>query len=180
MCQSQFLINLLASRPETSLKRDCSKIFSCEFCLSFQKVLFSEHLWLTLLADSSVPTKVLFIEHSFFFFCLFFFLFLFGNCNYGNLLRKGIKIKIFLLFTIIYPKINIKVVRTILPWQQFADAPQKKHRFPSAKASAIAKCRGEFQRVQCPLVLCAMIICLYQTLIKEIYNIYFCDHGIDS
>ena len=31
--------------------------------------------------------------------------------------RKGIKMKIILYFTIIYPKINRKVVNTILPWQ---------------------------------------------------------------
>ena len=41
----------------------------------FSKSLFTEHLQLILLADSSVPTKVLFIEHSFFLLPLFFFFF---------------------------------------------------------------------------------------------------------
>ena len=39
-----FLIRLQVSRPETSLKRDCSKVFFCEFCPIFQKTLFTEHL----------------------------------------------------------------------------------------------------------------------------------------
>ena len=38
----------------------------------------------------------------------------------------------------------MKVVRAMLPWQYFANTPQKKHRFTLAKASGIAKCRGEF------------------------------------
>ena len=38
-----------------------------------------------------------------------------------NLFRKGIKMKTFLLFTIIYPKINMNDVKTILPQQHFGD-----------------------------------------------------------
>ena len=40
------------------------------------------------------------------------------NYNYWNSLSKCIKMKIFLLFTIIYSKINMNVVKTILPWQK--------------------------------------------------------------
>ena len=43
--------------------------------------------------------------------------FIIDNCNYGSLLRKCLKMNTFLLFTIVYSKININVVRTILPWQ---------------------------------------------------------------
>ena len=39
------------------------------------------------------------------------------NYNYWNSLSKCIKMKIFLLFRIIYSKINMNVVKAILPWQ---------------------------------------------------------------
>ena len=65
-------------------------------------------------AYSSVPTKVLSIDHTFFdFFSIFSFIV--NNCNCRIVFRKGFKINIFLLFTIIYSKININVVKTILP-----------------------------------------------------------------
>ena len=59
-------------------------------------------------ADSFFPTKVLSI-HQFFCFFLRFFSFIIDNCNCESLFRKGIRMKIFLLFTIIYPKINMNV-----------------------------------------------------------------------
>ena len=65
-------------------------------------------------ADSSIPNKVLSIGHSFF---IFSFCFVIDNHNYGSLFRKVIEMKIFFLFTIIYPKINMNVVRTVLPQQ---------------------------------------------------------------
>ena len=72
---------------------------------------------MTVLAYSSVPTKVLFIEHPFSFFPSFCH-FITDNCNYGSLFREDIKMKIFLsLLTKIYPKINMNVVKTILPRQ---------------------------------------------------------------
>ena len=37
--------------------------------------------------------------------------------NYWNSLSKCIKMKIFLLFAIIYSKINMNVLKTISPWQ---------------------------------------------------------------
>ena len=46
-----------------------------------------------------------------------FFSFIIDNCNYGSLHRKCLKMKIFLLFTIVYSKINIFVIKTILPQQ---------------------------------------------------------------
>ena len=58
-------------------------------------------------ADSSVPRFYPLITH--FPFCPF----IIDNCNYGSLFRNGIKMKIFILFTIVYPKINMYVVKTI-------------------------------------------------------------------
>ena len=46
-----------------------------------------------------------------------FFSSIIDNCNYGSLHRKSLKMKIFLLFTIVYSKINIHVIKTILPQQ---------------------------------------------------------------
>ena len=55
-------------------KETPAQVFSSEFCEMFQKTLFAEHLWMTASADSSVPTKVLSIDHSFFVFFFIFFL----------------------------------------------------------------------------------------------------------
>ena len=74
--------------------------------------------------DSSVSTKVLSIDHTLLVFFFIFFLFFTDNCNYGSLFRKDIKIKDFLLFTIIYSISNssnlLNVVKTISPWQEAA------------------------------------------------------------
>ena len=88
---------LQISRSETSLKRDYpAQVFHCEFSTIFQKTSFTEHLWMTAPADSSIPTKLLFIDGTLFFFPSF-FPFIIDICNYGSLLRK-----IFLLFTIVF------------------------------------------------------------------------------
>ena len=82
--------------------------------------------------------------------CLFFhsfFSFIIDNCNYGSLLRKCLKMKIFLLFTIVYSKININVVKTILPWQWLANTHWRKYRFPLAKAMAFTESQGKFWRL---------------------------------
>ena len=64
-------------------------------------------------ADCSVLTKVLFSDHTFSFFCLF-YPFITDNCNYGSLFKEGIKMKIFFsLLAIVYPKFSISVVKTI-------------------------------------------------------------------
>ena len=50
--------------------------------------------------------------------CLFFsslFYFIIDNCSHGSLLRKCLKMKTFLLFTVVYSKVNINVVKTISP-----------------------------------------------------------------
>ena len=65
-------------------------------------------------AESSVPTKVLSIGHTSFVFSIIFFLFslmiaITRVCSEG--------VKIFLIFMIIYPKINMNVVKTISPRQ---------------------------------------------------------------
>ena len=65
---------------------------------------------MTVPADSSVPTKVLSIDHTLFIFSFIFPPFIIDNCNYGNLLRKCLEMKIFLLFTIVYSKINMKTI----------------------------------------------------------------------
>ena len=58
MTWSHFLTRLQMSMPETLL-------FSCEFSAIFQKSLFTEHIRMTAPTDSSVPTKVLSIDHTF-------------------------------------------------------------------------------------------------------------------
>ena len=77
LCWSHFLTTLQVSRHEISLKRDSGTgEFHCEFSAIFQKISFTEHLWMTAPADSSVPTKVLSIDHSLFVFSFIFFLLL--------------------------------------------------------------------------------------------------------
>ena len=63
-------------------------------------------------ADSSVSSKVLSIDHTLFVFS-FIFPFIIDNCNYGSLLKKCLKMEIFLLFAKVYSKININVVQII-------------------------------------------------------------------
>ena len=64
--------------------------------------------------DCLVSTKVLFSDYTFSFLRSF-IPFITDNCNYGSFFREGIQIKIFSLLRIIYPKININVVKTISP-----------------------------------------------------------------
>lgn len=70
---------------------------------------------MTVPADSLVPPKVLFIGHNFFMFFFIFFLFFFSLLIIAiiGVSSESIKINIFLLFTIIDPKINKNVVQTI-------------------------------------------------------------------
>ena len=98
---------------------------------------------MTALIDSSVPTKVLFIDH-FFRFLFYFFPFIIDNCNYGSLFfQKVYKNEDFLLFTIIYPEINMNVVKTICLGNNLSkyireniDFPRQKPRqLPSAEAN---------------------------------------------
>ena len=94
------------------------------------------------LDDCSVSAKVLSINH-----ILFVFPFIIDTCNYGSMFRKCVKLKIFLFFTLVYPKIKMNALTTISLWWWFAEALSRKHRFPSAKASAITEYRGEFRRL---------------------------------
>ena len=64
-------------------------------------------------AECLVSTKVLFSDDTFF--SPSFYLFITNNCNYGSLLREAIKLRFFL--TMIYPKTNMNVVKTISPRQ---------------------------------------------------------------
>ena len=73
--------------PKNSLKRDSSTGISSEFCAIFQKTCFTEDLQMTALADASVPTKVLFSDHTFSFFPSF-YPFIIDNCNYVNLSKN--------------------------------------------------------------------------------------------
>ena len=70
---------------------------------------------MTASADSSIPTKVLSYDH--FVFSFIFFPFIIDNYNYVSSLRKCIRMKIFFFFTIIYSKVNMNVMKTILLWQ---------------------------------------------------------------
>ena len=111
-CWSHFLTMLQVSIPETSLKKTLAQVSSCEFSAIFQKTLFRTSSWddcycLFLCSNQS------FIHWSL---CLFFpslFSFIIDNCNHGSLLRKYLKIKTFLLFTIVCSNININVIKTI-------------------------------------------------------------------
>ena len=79
-------------------KRPRHRYFPVNFLQFFKKTL-AEHLWMTALADSSVPSKVYYWSHFVRFFLHFFLLLLIiDNCNYESLLRKFIKMKIFLHF----------------------------------------------------------------------------------
>ena len=116
LCLSHFLMKLQVSYPETALKRDPIIYIYLRIWANFQKNLFTEHLRMTAPADSSVPTKILSIDHTFFVFPSF-FSFVIDNCNYGSLFRKVIKMKIFLLFAIIYTKNSMNIVKTVSPRQ---------------------------------------------------------------
>ena len=123
--------------PEISFKRLWHRYFQVNSPQFFKKLL----LLIPLLQPKFYPLITL---------CSFFsslFTFIIDNCNHGSLLRKCLKMKTFLLFTIVYSKINIDIVKTILPRQYFADAHQRQYRFPLTKALAIAKCRGKFRRL---------------------------------
>ena len=82
---------------EKLLKRLQHRYFPVHFAQFNKKTIFTEHLRMTIPADSSVPTKVLFIDHTFSFFSSF-YPFIIDNCNYGSLFREGLKIKIFFHF----------------------------------------------------------------------------------
>ena len=75
----------------------------------FKKTLSTEHPQVTAPADSSVPTKVLSIDHTLFIFFPLFFCFIVDNFNYGSLLRKC-KNEDFLTF-------YINVVKVVLAQQ---------------------------------------------------------------
>ena len=68
---------LQVSRPETSLKRDSGSGIFLWILRNFSKTIFTEHLRLTALADSSFLTKVLSTDHTLFAFSFIFFLLLF-------------------------------------------------------------------------------------------------------
>ena len=88
------------SRPETLLKRDFSTgIFLCNFSKNL--------IYRTPPDDFSY--WFIRSDQGFIIWWQFFRFFFIDNCNYGNLFKKGIKMKVF--FTIyIYPKINMNVV----------------------------------------------------------------------
>ena len=91
-----------------------AQVFYCEFCAILQKTIFTENLQMTAHADSSFSNKILSTDHTFFIFFLHFLPFLIDNHNYQSLFRNCKEMKIFLLLiTIIYPKINMNVFKTI-------------------------------------------------------------------
>ena len=85
---------------------------------------------------SSIPTKVLSIDHTSFVFSFIFFHFIIDNCNYRSLFRKSIKMKIFILFTVVYPKINMNVVKT-----------KTCRRTLEKMQISLGNCRDEFRRL---------------------------------
>ena len=95
-------------------KRLCSGIFLWILC-NFSKTIFTEHLRLTALADSSFLTEVLSTDHTLFAFSFIFFLLLFIIAVMGVYKFKSLEMQMFLIFAIVYSKINMNVVKTILP-----------------------------------------------------------------
>ena len=88
----------------------------------------TEHLQITASADPSVPTKVFITLFSFF---PLFFPFCYWELSLWEFVQKGYDNEDFLLFRIIYPKINMIVVKTIAKCRfPTADAY---HQLPSAK-----------------------------------------------
>ena len=79
-------------------KRLWHSYFPVSFLQFSQKTLFTEHLWMIAPADSFVPTKVLSVDHFLLVFSFIFFSFITGNCSYGSLLRKCLKMKLFFYF----------------------------------------------------------------------------------
>ena len=89
------------------LKGTLAEVFSCEFWANVQKTFFTEIVWMTAPADSTVPTKVfLSIDQTTFIFSLW--------ENYENLLRKCLEKKVFLFFALVCSKINMNVVKGTL------------------------------------------------------------------
>ena len=74
-----------------------------------------------------------------------FYLFITDNCNSVSLLREAIKMKIFFsLLTIIYPKIDMKLLKQFCLGNNLA-AHIRENTDPLGKASEIDECLGEFQ-----------------------------------
>ena len=51
----------------------------------------------------------------------------------------------FLLFTVIYPKINMNLVNTIYPRQYFANVHYRKFKFPLANLHKLASAKANFK-----------------------------------
>ena len=102
------------SRPETSWKRDSGTDIFLWIFHNFSKNL----IYRTPVANCScwfLHSNQSFIHWSHFVHFFFhFFSFIIDNCNYGSVLRKCLKMKNFLLFTIVFT-FYVNVVHTILP-----------------------------------------------------------------
>ena len=116
--KSQWL-KLQVSRPENLLKKDSSTGIFLWVPHNFSKnVIYSTLLddWLRLLIPTFQLRFYPMITPIFLYFPSY-FAFIIDNYNYGSLLRKCLRMKIFLLFTTIYSKINMTVVQAISPRQ---------------------------------------------------------------
>ena len=110
ICWSQFLTVLKARN--FIKKRPWHKYFPVNFPQFFKKLyLQNTFRWLLLLIPPFHPKFYRLIILCLFF--LSFFPFIIDNCNYGSLLKKCLKMEIFLLFAKVYSKININVVQII-------------------------------------------------------------------
>ena len=102
ICWSLFLTTLQISRPETSWKRDSGTDIFLWIFHNFSKNL----IYRTPVANCScwfLHSNQSFIHWSHFVHFFFhFFSFIIDNCNYGSVLRKCLKMKNFLLFTIVF------------------------------------------------------------------------------
>ena len=93
-------------------KRPRHRYFPVNFPQFFKKpYLQNTFRWLLLLIPLFHPKFYALITLRLFF--LSFFPFIIDNCNYGSLLKKCLKMKIFLVFTKVYSNININIVQII-------------------------------------------------------------------
>ena len=99
------------------LKETPAQVFSCLLCTIFKEHYLQQNNsgWQLLLIP---PFQLRFYPLiTFCSFFLHFFSFTINSCNYGSFFRKCIKNEHFLLFTIVYPKINMNIVKSISPQQ---------------------------------------------------------------
>ena len=124
-------LKLQVSRHETWLKETPAQVFFCEFHTFFPKNLFTEQFWMTASANSSVPTKVLYYDPTFFVFFLHFLPFII------DIVCKGIPAPHFLRHPPLDPA-SPPFLKSLFPLPPFLSPPFL--RFP--RPHATPSCRN--------------------------------------